>query len=214
MAWAPPTLQVQQGRRGENIVVGQTLRPGRRDNEHPRHTGDLGRNDVHEQGGRIDRLAARDVDADPVNGAHLPAEHASVVEKLQVAVLPLPPVEGLDILAGLNPDVLERRVEVGHGAVKRVLRHPEGFGTDAVEPFAETAQRGVSPGFHLGQDFPHLLGHLLGLGFQRGKLFQVRLRRFVDLDHVDRAAFRGFPLISFCPAFSCPAAPSVSGTAR
>ncbi len=65
--------------RGQDGRIDPAVGVGRRHQDDLPHPGDSGRDDRHQHGGRVGRAAAGNVDADPVERAHLLPQHRAVL---------------------------------------------------------------------------------------------------------------------------------------
>ncbi len=87
-------------RRGQNEGVHRPVLPGRRGQNDFRHSGHLGRNNVHQDAGRIAGRSAGDIDAHPRQRRNPLPQHNAVLTEHDEAPVKLPLMESPDILRG------------------------------------------------------------------------------------------------------------------
>ena len=115
-------------RRGEGHGIDLSVSARRGYHDDLLDSGHLGGNDVHENGGRISRLAAGNVDADTGKRCDLLAQYRSIRLAVKPAVRLLLLVEGPDILHGALHDLQKSRFHLSHGLFNLLFCHPDGGG--------------------------------------------------------------------------------------
>ena len=139
---------------------------GRRYHYDLRNARQTRRNSVHQNAGGVAGRAAGHIQAHPLNGRHLLAQHHAgrVVDDKIPADLPF--VEGLDVASGHRQRPDEFRVRRFVGRVDIRLRHAQPRQLHTVEFFAITQHRRVSVFLHIGQNIRHRVLHgLRAAGF-------------------------------------------------
>ena len=142
---------------------GLDLTPGRRDgHDHLADPGDLGRDDVHEHGRRIGRLAPRDIDPDPLQGRHPLAEEIAGAlgqnaKRDAPGLDPLVLVIAPDARRGRQEGFAEARIAVVHGRREPLARQLQRGGRSdlvAVETPGVFTERRIAALADGGDDLP------------------------------------------------------------
>ncbi len=152
-------VDAEQRARGEDRRVRKPAELGlRRGGEGDRlDAGLLGRDDVHDHGGRVDGPATGRVEPDPVDGHPLLGDRPARHDLRGVRRTALLAVDEPGAADGLLQGRAYGRVEVLQGACERRGRHPHLVECDAVELLGEVDQRRVAPMMHGLADRTHLL---------------------------------------------------------
>ncbi len=154
-----------------------------------RHAGDLGGNGVHQHRGRIGRLAAGDVQADPIQRCHLLAEHGAV------GFGKCPGILFLALGVGANAGGGDfQRLALGGGNIGQRPLQPGGGdfqiggpdGGCSVEALREFQQGLIASRSDLRENFAHRGGHgFVGDAFPGGQGFQagpeIGVERYSDV---------------------------------
>ena len=149
------------GRSGEDDRIDFTVLTGGSGHDDLRNARHLGRDDVHQDGGRIRRRAARDVDTRLLDGGVFLAQHDAGLVVHHKIFMHLLAVEGLDVGGGLPQRFEEIAVHIRKGFFNFLLRHLDVIQLGTVELEGVFFQGLVAPGADIGNDAVHHVFHIL-----------------------------------------------------
>ncbi len=157
----------QTGRR-QHQLVNLAARRGHYHDDF-RHTGNLGRNGIHQDRGRIGRLATGDVKPYPIQRSDLLAKHGAISFGVAPGVLALVLVVTAHTLGGHFQRAALRRSnafkrQLQAGAIKGQIGHIAG--REAVKAFGVLDQRRITAGAHRCDNFLNpVINRLVGDAF-------------------------------------------------
>ncbi len=176
------TVDAGDLRRCQHQRVLHTIRR-RHDHDHFRDAGHLRRNGVHQHRRRVSGLAARDVDADPVERRDLLTQHRAVSlgegKAVRAAFLLLPLVVDPYAVGRLLQRMATRVRQTGERRLQFCLRHLQrghAAGIQAVEPVRVFEHGGVAARLHVSENGRgRAVDRLVFGGFEREHGHQLRI---------------------------------------
>ena len=144
---------------------------GRRHHGDALHPCHLSRNNIHQDRGRICRLAAGHIYSHTLQGSHLLAQDGAVRLGVKPAVLPLLLMITADIVHGSLHDLQKARFHLFHGLINFLPGHPYTAPIQgrSVKPLCILKQRLVSPCLYIVHNGLYGLGIavvIIGVPFQ------------------------------------------------